>query len=87
MGKKRHRIAPDVKAQILRRVRDEGVPVSQAAEEHGVSTATIYQWLAKDVDRLAARGELARLRRENQSLLTLVGELTMKLSQAQKKRW
>ena len=34
---KKYRIAEDVKQQILHRVKDEGVPVAKAAEEHGVS--------------------------------------------------
>ena len=85
MGKKRQRIALDVRAQILRRVKDEGITVSQAANEHGVSIASIYQWMAKDAAPNVSAGEVVRLRRENQSLLKLVGALTMKLSLAQKK--
>jgi transposase-like protein len=85
MGKQRQRIALDVRAQILRRVKDEGISVSQAANEHGVSIASIYQWMAKDAAPNATVGEVVRLRRENQALLKLVGELTMKLSLAQKK--
>ena len=40
--KKSHRIAPEVKEQILRRIKDEGVSVSFTAKEHGVSEATVY---------------------------------------------
>jgi transposase-like protein len=42
---KKHKIAPEVKADILRRVKEEGVPVAQAAKDHGVSENTIYSWL------------------------------------------
>ena len=45
--KKHYRIAPEVKEQIFKRIQEEGVPVSQAAKEHGVSEATIYGWLGK----------------------------------------
>jgi transposase-like protein len=34
MSKKQHRIAADVKADILRRVKEEGISVAQAAKEH-----------------------------------------------------
>ena len=45
--KKGFRVAKDVKEQILKRVREEGIPVAQAADEHGVSDKTIYTWLTK----------------------------------------
>ena len=41
MSKKHHRIAADVKADILRRVKEEGVSVAQAAQDHGISEGTI----------------------------------------------
>lgn len=83
--KKNHRIAPEVKEQILRRIKDEGIPVSRAAKEHGVSEATIYGWLGRGVKSAPSIGELARLKRQNEELLALVGELTLGMSRAQKK--
>jgi len=44
---KRHVIRPDVKAQILKRLKEDGVPVAKLAEEHGISTKTIYGWLSR----------------------------------------
>ena len=38
---KKHRIAPEIKEQIINRIKNEGVSVSQAAGEHGVSEKTI----------------------------------------------
>lgn len=83
--KKHYRIAPEVKEQILKRIKEEGVPVSQTAKEHGVSEATIYGWLGKGVKGAPTIGELVRLKRQNEELLALVGELTLKASQSQKK--
>ena len=83
--KKNHRIAPDVREQILRRVKEEGLSVSQAAKEHGVSEATIYGWLGRGVKGTPSIGELVRLKRQNEELLALVGELTLQMSRAQKK--
>lgn len=82
---KRYRIAEEIKQQILRRVKDEGVPVAKAADEHGVSVKVIYNWLAKGVEGAPTLGELARVKRENRELLALVGELTLRLSATQKK--
>jgi len=39
---KKHRIAPDVKEQIIGRIKNDGVTVTDAAKEHGISENTIY---------------------------------------------
>jgi transposase-like protein len=83
--KQNHRVASDVKEQILKRIKDEGVSVSQAAEEHGISTQTIYGWLTKKIAGNPSWQEVTKLKKENYELLAIVGELTVKLSQAQKK--
>jgi len=83
--KKHHSISPEVKEQILQRIKNQGVPVSQAAKEHGLHESTIYAWLRKGLKSMPTMGELVRLKRQNEELLALVGELTLKLSQSQKK--
>lgn len=80
-----HRVAREVREQILKRIKEEGVPVLQASEEHGVSTKTIYSWLTKGTSKNPSWTEVAKLKKQNQELLALVGEITVKLSQAQKK--
>lgn len=86
MPKTRHVIRPDVKAQILKRLKEDGVPVAKLAEEHGVSTKTIYHWLSKGV--LNERPSVlayAKLKKENQQLKELVGLLSLELQTAKKK--
>lgn len=83
--KKKHHVGKEVKNQILLRIKTEGVTVAQAAEEHGLSDQTIYNWLGAEVER-PTYGEFARLKRENTELKTLIGEMTLKLSEAQKKK-
>ena len=83
--KKHHRVAPDVREQILKRIKEEGISVEQAAKDAGVHNSTIYGWLGKGVKGNPTIGELVRLKRQNEELLALVGELTLKASQAQKK--
>lgn len=87
MAKSIHRVSKEVKADILKRVKEQGIPVVQAATEHGISPKTIYGWLGKGVAGQPTLSELVKLKRENQMLLGLVGELTVKLSSAQKKSW
>ena len=81
---KKYRIAPEVKEQVLGRIKNEGVSVAQAAKDHGISTHSIYKWLGGSADS-PSYAEMAKLRRENKALLELVGEMTPKLSEAQKK--
>jgi len=83
--RKTHRIAPEVKDQILKRIKEEGLSVEQAAKDAGVHNTTIYGWLGKGVKGAPTIGELVRLKRQNEELLALVGELTLKASQSQKK--
>jgi transposase-like protein len=85
MSKKYHRVPEDVKAEILRRVKEEGVSVSQAAKDTGIMETTIYDWLGKGAAGTPSWAEFNRLEKQNRELFEVVGELTVKLSQAQKK--
>lgn len=82
---KKHRIAPEVREQIINRIKNDGVSVQEAARDHGISDQTIYGWIAKKVEGQPTLSELLKLKRENAQLLTLVGEMTLKLSETQKK--
>ena len=82
----KHRIAPDIKAQIINRIKNDGITVVQAAKDHGVSENTIYGWIAKKTDGLPTLSEIIKLKKENAQLMQLVGEITLKLSEAQKKK-
>lgn len=83
--KKHYRTAPEVREQILKRIKEEGVSVTDAAKEHGLHESTIYGWIGKGVRNAPTVGELVRLKRQNEELLALVGELTLRASQSQKK--
>jgi len=82
---KKHRVAPELKAQIINRIKNEGVTVAQAAQDHGISENTIYGWIAKKVEGGSSFSEVIRLKKENRQLLELVGEITLKLSESKKK--
>ena len=85
MGKKAHRIAAEVKADIIRRIKEEGVPVAQAAKEHGIHETTIYGWMGTGIQTAPSWAEFAKIQKQNKELLELVGELMLRLSIAQKK--
>jgi transposase-like protein len=84
MNKKHHRIAADVKADILRRVKEEGISVAQAAKEHGIYEGAIYGWMVKGATGAPSWAEFSRLQKQNRELLELVGEITLKLSMTKK---
>ena len=54
---KTHKIAPEVKEQIINRIKNDGVTVAQASKDHGVSEVSIYSWIAKKwkVNQLSLR--------------------------------
>lgn len=83
---KKHKVAPEVKEQIINRIKNEGVSVAQVAKDHGVSEGTIYSWIAKKVEGQPTLSENIKLKRENDQLKMLLGEITLKLSETQKKK-
>ena len=83
---KKHRIAPDLKEQIINRIKNDGVTVVQASKDHGIPEPTIYSWIARKTDGQPSLSEIIKLKKENAQLLQLVGEITLKLSESQKKK-
>jgi|GEM_PF-4102309 len=47
--KKAFKVSKETKEQILKRVKEDNLPVSQIAEERGISHNTIYGWLSRKV--------------------------------------
>lgn len=80
------RIAPEIKAQIINRIKNDGVSVAQVAKDHGVSEQSVYGWLGKKAEGGPSVLEIVRLKKENAMLFQLVGEITLKLSESQKKK-
>jgi transposase-like protein len=73
MGK---RYAKEVKEEVLRKIR-EGQRVSEVARSYGINEMTIRSWLERDTGMTAAEAlEISRLKRENESLLKIIGQLT-----------
>ena len=78
MSKTNKYVSADIKKQILERLRNDGIPVAQLAEEHGLSGRTIYGWLSKGVtEGTGLILEVGRLKKENKLLLELVGKLML----------
>ena len=85
MPNKIHKIPSDLKKQILERVKQGEISTPQIAEEHGISTKTIYNWLAKGATAPPTWREMAKIKKENRLLHEIIGKLTVQLSSVEKK--
>lgn len=79
-------IPKELKDQILLRIKRDGVSVLQASKDHGVSTKTIYNWSNKDLDKFPSYRDYARLKKQNQDLMILIGQLTLENKKLKKNR-
>lgn len=77
-------IPKEIKEQILKRIKEEGITVSQAAADAGISTKTIYNWMRSKTVTDGSILEISRLKRENKELLEIIGELTHDLKKSKK---
>ena len=77
-------ISKEVKEQILKRIKEDGVSVVDAATEHGISTKTIYNWMRNKGVQSANILEISKLKRENKELLEIIGRLTHDLKRTKK---
>jgi transposase-like protein len=73
------RIPTEVKAEILGKVQ-AGERVAELAERYAVSTKTIYGWLRQDSgEAVISVLHYNKLKRENEELKRLIGELTLSM--------
>lgn len=80
------RIAPELKEQILNRIKNDGISVSRVAQEHGISDKTIYKWLGRPVNLAREVLQINRLKRENAELQRLLGKAMMEAERSKKNR-
>ena len=82
----RRQIPKEIKDEILSKVR-AGERVAQLAEQYGVSDKTIYSWLRQDSgDEMVSILKYNKLKRENEELKRLIGELTLNMHLQKKSR-
>jgi transposase-like protein len=80
MAKKGYKISKEIKDQIISRIKHNGVSVAEAAKDAGISTGTIYTWLGTQARGTVSILEFNKLKKENQQLKELLGEITLRLS-------
>jgi transposase len=82
----RKRIAKEIKNEILSKVK-EGEKVTELAKQYAVSDKSIYTWLHQETgEQVVSPVQYNRIKRENEELKKLIGELSLKLSLGEKNR-
>ena len=79
-------IEPAIKAEIIRKIRDEGMKVTDVALDYSVSTKTIYRWLRDGVvnSNTSLVLQLNRLKKENEQLYKLLGRATAEMHRSKR---
>lgn len=70
---------PKLKEEVLERIKTSGKPVAQIAREYGVHPKSIYNWIRSGIPKSNPVLEINRLRKQNEELIKLIGELTYDL--------
>ena len=73
------------KKEIIRRVSENGERVLDLAKEFNAVPKTIYNLLGKQANKAGALIELAKVKRENEALLTIIGSLVAESKLGKKK--
>ena len=73
------RVSKEIREEIIIKVQ-AGEKVAELAAQYAVSTKTIYGWLRKDSgEGVVSVLEYNKLKRENDELKRLIGELTLNM--------
>ena len=78
------RIPKEIRDEVIAKAR-AGERVIALADQYGISTKTIYGWLSKDSgEDIVSVLKYNKLKRENQELKRLLGEITLEMSLGKK---
>lgn len=68
-------LTAEQKEEIFKRIKENGERVPDLAKEYGCAPKVIYVMLRNGATQPNTLLELARLKRENEALLTIIGKL------------
>lgn len=75
-----------LRAEIVRKIRDEGMKVVDASTQYGIGSPTIYRWLKEGVvdGNRNLILENNRLKKENEMLYRMLGRATAEMNRPKK---
>lgn len=77
-------IAKEIKEEILGKIKS-GEKVTDLAKQYGISDKTIYYWLRQHTgEDIVSAVKYNKLKRENEELKRLLGEITLEMSLGKK---
>jgi len=85
MAKQSYRIAKEIKDEIINKLKHDGLSVMDAAKQYGISDKTIYNWLGTKAKGSVSLLEFNRIKKENDQLKQLIGDITLKFSTQEKR--
>ena len=79
------KITPEIRAKILSSIKDDGLAISEASKTYNITEETIKKWLRSTLDNAqTSSSEYLRLKRENQLLKEIIGNLFLERESAKK---
>ena len=69
-------LSEEQRQEVIKRIKEKGERVADLAKEYGVVPKVIYNLLRRTAQGSGALLELAKLKRENEALLKIIGQLT-----------
>lgn len=69
-------LSEEQRQEIIKRIKEKGERVQDLAKEYGIVPKTIYNLLRRAAQGPGALLELAKLKREKDALLQIIGQLT-----------
>lgn len=85
MSKKGYKISKEIKEEVINKIKHEGLSISETANKYGISSRTIYGWLGTKATGTVSLLEHNKLKKENEQLKQIIGDLTIKMSVGAKK--
>lgn len=85
MAKQGYRISTEIKDEIIKKIKYDGLSVMDAAKQYGISDKTIYNWLGTKARGTVSILEHNKVKKENEQLKQIIGDLTIKMSMDAKK--
>lgn len=76
----------EIREQILKRIKEEGVSAAVAARDAGVPVQRVYNWLSRGSTSHSDTEYIHRLERKIEALYAIIGKLTTELEIFKKKK-